>query len=49
MYWKLLALPSSEIVFASLRTNDTSMILDKPAAIRVYPNTVWTMVLSGRC
>jgi hypothetical protein len=36
-------------VVASLRTKETSIILDKPAAIRVYPNTVWTIVLSGRC
>lgn len=49
IYCQLLASPSSEMVFASFKTNATSMILAAPAAIREYPNTVWTMVLSGRC
>lgn len=49
IYWKLLASPSSEIVFLSLQTKATSIILARPAAIKVYPNMVCTIVLTGRC
>src|SRR5947207_15323740 len=49
-YWKLLGSdPSGLRVLRSLSTNEISTILDAPAAIKVYPNTVWTMELRGKC
>ena len=41
IYWKLLVcLPSSEMLILSLSTKAISIILDNPAAIKVYPKVL---------
>ena len=49
-YWKLLVSSASvsEMEFWSFSTKAISTILTAPAAMSVYPNTVWTWVLSSR-
>lgn len=48
--WKLFTSdPSSENVSWSFNTKEISIILVTPAAIKVYPKTVWTIVDNGRC
>jgi hypothetical protein len=49
-YWKLFGSEPSEAMEAlSLSTKEISMIRAAPAAMRVYPKTVWIMVEIGRC
>jgi hypothetical protein len=49
-YWKLFGSePSKAMEASSLRTNEISMIRAAPAAIKVYPKTVWIMDEMGRC
>lgn len=45
-YWKLFG---SERAGLSFSTNEISMMRVRPAAIRVYPKRVWTIVLIIRC